>query len=924
MNRKPALNLPKTDFPMKADLVKREPLLLERWEREKLYAQIQDARKKDAKKKFILHDGPPFANGDAHMGTALNKILKDIIIKSKTMMGFYAPYVPGWDCHGLPIEYKVVKSQGNLSPLQVRQKSEEFARKYIDIQRRQFKRLGVLGDWEKPYLTLDKKYEADILRVFARMAGKGLVYQSKKPVFWSTGAQTALAEAEVEYLEKESPAVYVKFEVMGRPPNTFVAIWTTTPWTLPANLAVAVHPRLKYAQFKRGDEKIILCSELPVSTYEKLGVQPIPGAVVDAASLLKMKLRHPFLDREVPVLSADFVASDTGTGCVHIAPGHGHDDYNLARHLGLLSPVDDEGRFTSKCGVEEWTGQYVFDANKDVIGLLRSKDRLIAEEMIRHTYPHCWRSKTPVIFRAVDQWFIKVDVLKSQALKAIDQDVEWIPEWGKNRIRGTVESRSDWCISRQRAWGVPLPIFYRANGEAILDEQAIHKLADLVEKQGTNLWFESGADELAAQLDLPSGMTRRNDTLDVWIDSGSSHAAVLKRHPELDFPADLYLEGSDQHRGWFQSSLLISVAVNDGKAPYRSVVTNGFLVDLDGKKISKSVAYEKPKDAEAFINKYGADIVRLWVASENYQNDVPLSEEIFKRIGDTYRSIRNTFRILLGNLYDFDPGKDAVPLDDPLSGNDRRFAQYGNTAIDRWMLSKLQGLVREVCAAYNHYEFHKVYHAINTFCAVEISARYVDITKDRLYCDPPDSPRRRATQTVMWELASALARLLAPILSFTAEEAWGFLKKDGASVHLQNMPGVEQTTSEEHNPLRDQDFGLIFLKRMEVSEALEKARQSKKIGKSIDARVRVPLAPNEKEVMQGHEKLLAEIFIVSQVEFRDAKDRDDRPVDVLDPMGKKCGRCWRWDETVGADAGDPDWCERCVGAERAHAQRRRN
>jgi len=909
MNYKETLNLPKTAFPMKANLVRREPEILARWETDRLYDQIQAARK-DAAKSFILHDGPPFANGDVHIGTALNKILKDIIVKYKTMTGHRAPYVPGWDCHGLPIEYAVVKNQAGLTPVQVRRKSEEFARKYIEIQRRQFKRLGVFGDWEKPYLTLDRHYEADILRVFAEMVGRGLVYRGKRPVYWSTGCQTALAEAEVEYAGKESPSIHVTFEVIGPGPKTSVVIWTTTPWTLPANLAVAVHPRLSYSAYRKDNERLILCDELPADVYQLLKVDRSSAERLETTSLLKLRLKHPFLDREAPVLAGDFVASDTGTGCVHIAPGHGHDDYKLARHLGLLSPVDDLGRFTEECGVPAFVGKNVFEANQDVIGLLRSKGALLAHHIIQHSYPHCWRSKTPVIFRAVEQWFIQVEELRARALQAIDQ-VKWLPGWGQNRIRGTVESRADWCISRQRAWGVPLPVFYKPDGAPILDRKVAEGIADLVEQHGTNLWFESSADELAKQLGLPTGLTKRHDTLDVWIDSGASHRAVLGRHPALQFPADAYLEGSDQHRGWFQSSLLLSVAVNDGRAPYRTVITHGFLVDLDGRKISKSSGYEKPKDAESFIERYGADVVRLWVTSEDYQNDVPLSEEIFTRVGDTYRSVRNTLRILIANLHDFEPGRDAVDL-----AGDTSSETLDDLSLDRWMLSRFQDLVGQARKGYEEYAFHKVYHAINSFCAVEISALYVDITKDRMYCDQPGSRRRRATQTVMHAMANALARLLAPVLSFTAEEAWGALMPGSPSVHLQLMPEADSRLM---NHGLEERFERLVRLRARVAAELEKARQGGAIGKSIDARVILHLAhPDELKMLQGREEILAEFFIVSQVELKQgAADH----VEVVKPVGRKCARSWRWDPTVGEDGEHPDLSARDAGAVRAFVEK---
>ena len=897
MKIKDSLNLPKTAFPMKADLVRREPETLARWETEALYAQIQEARK--GAPAFVLHDGPPFANGDVHVGTALNKILKDFIVKHRAMTGHRAPYGPGWDCHGLPIEFKVAKDHASLGPLDVRRKCAAFATKYIDIQRRQFKRLGVLGDWERPYLTMERGYEAEILRVFAEFAGQGLVYRGRRPVHWSTGAQTALAEAEVEYAEKDSPAIFVKFPVVGMP-KTSVVIWTTTPWTLPANLAVAIHPRFQYAEYDLGGERVILCDGLPGTTYEKLGVTPKPVAPLATEVFIKLKLRHPFLDREVPVLPADYVDKETGTGCVHTAPGHGQDDYHLAHHLGLLSPVDDQGRFTAECSIPSLVGKYVFDANADIVALLREKGSLVHEEKIRHSYPHCWRSKTPVIFRAVDQWFIRIEDFRKKALEAVGS-VKWIPSWGENRIRGTIESRGDWCISRQRAWGVPLPIFYKPDGEAILGRELSLKVADLVEKHGTDVWFERDADALAAELGLPKGLRKSAETLDVWIDSGSSHRAVLARYPDLAFPADVYLEGSDQHRGWFQSSLLTSVVANGGRAPYRTVITHGFLVDLDGKKISKSSAYEKPKDAEAFVARYGADVLRLWVASEDYQGDVPLSEEIFARIGETYRSIRNSLRILLGNLHGFDPARDAVDFANPAVRGDPW------CAVDLWMLDRLDKLVSEVRDAYDKYEFHRVYHAVNAFCAVTLSAFYVDVTKDRLYCDRPDSRRRRATQTVMHATASTLCRLLAPILSFTAEEAWGHLVPGGKSVHLQLLPNPS-TGPATREAVEAVD--LMLAQREAAARVIEAQRAAGKIGKSLEARVL--LRPGEAAVarLAGLLPQLAEILIVSQAEVEPSTGEPE----VAVPLGSKCERCWRWDNTVGNDASSPNLCARCTDA----------
>ncbi len=670
-NYKDTLLLPKTEFPMKASLTAREPERLQAWEEAGLYQQIQKAR--EGAELFVLHDGPPFANGDVHMGTALNKILKDLVVKSKTMAGFRAPFVPGWDCHGLPIEFKVVKETRGLSPLEVRQRSEAFARKFVEIQRGQFKRLGVLADWERPYLTLDPAYEAEILRSFAVLVEKGLVYESKKPVFWSTGAQTALAVAEVEYHDREDTAVYVQFPVATGPlkDQASIVIWTTTPWTLPANLAIAVHPKERYVvqEFRKvaqasglpaatGDESrsatFILAEALVEKFCAATGWETVgaPSQTFPGAKLEGIGAQHPLLPRTAIVLTADFVTMDTGTGCVHIAPGHGDDDYSLGKKSGLpiLSPVDDAGRFTEEAGLPQLTGKYVFDANAEIVALLQTAGFLVAEEKYQHSYPYCWRSKTPIIFRAVEQFFIRIDSLRADALAAI-KDVTWLPPWGETRISGTVESRPDWVISRQRSWGVPLPAFYSADGAAILDADVIRKLADLVAQRGSNVWFELDDAALARELGLPEGTRHRGDTIDVWIDSGVSHQAVLANHPALRVPADMYIEATDQHRGWFQSSLLTSVALR-GRAPYETCVTHGFVVDVDGKKISKSSEYSKPMDAGHFVGKHGADIVRLWVSSVNYTDDVPFSEEMFTRLGDTYRRIRNTLRILLGNLGD--------------------------------------------------------------------------------------------------------------------------------------------------------------------------------------------------------------------------------------------------------------------------------
>ncbi len=890
---KETLNLPKTDFPMKANLAAREPELLKMWEETRLYEQIQKSR--EDRQLFVLHDGPPFANGDVHMGTGLNKILKDLVVKSQTMLGKRAPYVPGWDCHGLPIEYKVVKESGELSPLAVRKKSEAFARKFVDIQREQFKRLGVFGDWEHPYLTMDPKYEAEILRAFAVFVEKGLVYQSKKPVFWSTGAQTALAEAEVEYQERDDTAVYVKFPIASGDlaGKASIAIWTTTPWTLPANMAIGVDPKEIYVvqEFRRdGTSDVLLLADRLVDAFclatkfEPTGepLESFPGSKID-----KITAQHPFLDRKSIVLTADFVTMDTGTGCVHIAPGHGEDDYWLGSKNGLsiLSPVDDHGRFTDEAGLPELVGKYVFDANSDIVNLLRERGMLLGQQNFHHSYPYCWRSKTPIIFRAVKQFFIRIDELRAKALEAINT-VEWIPSWGKNRIAGTVESRPDWVISRQRSWGVPLPVFYSKNGEPILDPKYIRKLADLVGQRGSNIWFELDDAELAKKLGLPEGATHRNDTIDVWIDSGVSHKAVCAIHPGLRDPADMYLEATDQHRGWFQSSLMTSVALNN-RAPYKICVTHGFVVDLDGKKISKSSTYDKPVNAGHFVDKHGADLVRLWASSIDYTDDVPFSEEMFTRLGDTYRRIRNTLRILLGNLYDFEPGKQE-------SGKENF------TLVDRWILERLDHVIADCRSAYEAFEFHKVYHTLNHFCAVDLSSLYVDITKDRMYCDAQDSPRRRATQMVMHKIFDALCRLLAPILAFTAEEAWRH-SGAGGSVHLLEL----SQTQDRHDGASAQIAELLKLRGV-IGQAIEHARQEKLIGNALEAAV--VLFSDSDVTSKIDKEELEEFFILSDLTVHQGKEPS---ASVTKTSYKKCARCWRHRPTVGTSKAHPDLCDRC-------------
>jgi isoleucyl-tRNA synthetase len=942
-NYKDTLLLPKTDFPMKADLVKREPERLAKWEAAGLYRQILDAR--IGAPLFVLHDGPPFANGDVHMGTALNKILKDLVVKSRSMLGFRAPFVPGWDCHGLPIEFKVVKEQRGLEPAEIRRRAEAFARKYIDIQRGQFKRLGVFGSWEDPYLTLAPGYEADIIRAFGKLVEKGLVYQSKKPVYWSTGAQTALAEAEVEYAQRTDPAIFVKFPItseslkkLGISKDASFVIWTTTPWTLPANLAIAIHPYPEYliADFKHREtgkverfvfpeDAKLLDSFAAATGYERDAVRlsgkdredwkdrnsddnrTVNGDLCFLGKRMSgsrlqsfgIEAHHPFLPRTSKIIAADFVTLDTGTGQVHIAPGHGKDDYiaGQANGLPVLSPVDDFGKFTEDVGVPSWVGKYVFAANKEIVAFLRESGALLAEREYTHDYPHCWRSKTPIVFRAVEQFFIKVDAIRADALAAIDQTT-WVPAWGRNRIYGTVESRPDWCISRQRTWGVPLPVFYEENGTPIVRADLALQVADLVENGGTNLWFEKDDAWWAAQLGLPAGTSRRNDTLDVWIDSGVSHQAVTSRHPELKAcggVADVYLEATDQHRGWFQSSLMTSVALT-GHAPYKTVITHGFVVDKDTKKkVSKSDqgTYKKPMEAEYFVGKYGADIVRLWAASVEFTNDVPFSEDGFARTSEAYRSFRNVLRILLANL---EPGRPRPEA----SADGAEAPLLHGTAVDRWILSRLQTVIATCRAAYEAYDFRRVFETLNQFCTVELSALYVDITKDRLYCDAANSPRRRATQSVMHACFDAVAKLLAPILAYTADEAWEFAGHK-TSIHIETLPNANPALRDEALEAKVDEW--LKLRAAIYQQAIEPARQAKTIAKSLEAAITLEIAAAQHAALNADKAELEEFLIVSELTLAPG----DEPVaKVFRSSQPQCPRCWRHQPLTAKGV-----CQRC-------------
>jgi isoleucyl-tRNA synthetase len=979
MEYKDTLNLPRTEFPMKADLVTREPERLKQWQAAKLYAKIQEQRA--TAEKFILHDGPPFANGDVHIGTALNKILKDIIVKYKTLRGFSAPYVPGWDCHGLPIEFKVSQemrkaqksedggqkadSPDDISAAAIRKACDAYARKYIDIQREQFKRLGVLGDWDNPYLTLNKEYEADELRLFADIVEQGFVYRGKKPVYWSIPCRTALAEAEVEYKDHVSQSIFVKFPVVGRP-KTFVLIWTTTPWTLPANLAVAYNSTFQYVQVTAGDEHYIVFRGLLPTVADKAGWGTLKEEPISAATLASLQYQHPFCNRTGRLFAGDnFVTSDTGTGFVHIAPGHGLEDYGLGlqQKLPIYSPVDDDGKFayTNDLPIDqqmpaEMIGKSILekhgksDANEVVLHELRLRHALLHQENYHHSYPHCWRSKTPVIFRAMDQWFIRIDhatpegrvprvpnqpprvpnqpsgqglvelvppkPFRGRALEEINR-VEWIPDWGVNRIRGAVESRPDWCISRQRTWGVPIPAFYDAQGNAILDAQIVRHAADLIEQHGSQIWFEKSAADLWAAVKPKDwkgadATAKSNDTLDVWIDSGSSSRSVLMRRPELNhstlksqpsantWQADMYLEGSDQHRGWFQSSLLLSLAGN-GCAPFKTVLTHGFMVDADREKISKSKqgqgGYEKPQTAEAYVKKYGADIVRLWVSSQDFRNDIVVSEERINKVAETYRVIRNALRYQLSNLYDFDPATHAVS-DDRLTG------------LDQWILSAFAKLEQEVVAAYDKFEFHVVYQKLSQFVAVELSAVYHDVIKDRLYTDAANSPRRRSTQTALHRVVTGLCRMLSPILAFTADEAWAFVPGTAnESVHQTRwQPGAFNLSAEQSAV-----WNSLFALRAQALPHLEQARQAKSIGKSLEAKLTIE-GPDESDAAAAAAHLadFRELTNVSQVEIR--KGAAAIVISVSKADGQKCERCWHCETDVGSSPEHPTICARCVEA----------
>jgi isoleucyl-tRNA synthetase len=926
MDYKKTLNLPSTRFPMKASLAKKEPEQLKSWNENHLYEKIRNASR--GRELFILHDGPPYANGYIHIGTALNKILKDIIVRSKQMAGYDAVYVPGWDCHGLPIEHNVDKELGDkkrdLSMSQIRRLCRGYAEKFIDIQREEFKRLGVMGVWDDPYLTMNYVYEATIARECGKFALDGSLFRSKKPIYWCFTCQTALAEAEIEYFDDSTPSIYVKFSLKDDLSNeipalagkdVFVVIWTTTPWTLPANLGIALHPDFEYVAVDVGGNQVyILARELVDACMQTFGISEfsILGEI-DPKNLEKKRCVHPIYSRDSLIILGSHVTLEAGTGCVHTAPGHGREDHEVGLLYGLdvFSPVDNKGCFTDE--VEYFKGEFVFDANRSINARLMEIGALVQEGTIEHSYPHCWRCKQPVIFRATPQWFISMEKtdLRKKSLEAIDK-VKWIPRWGRERIYGMIENRPDWCVSRQRAWGVPITVFYCEKCEALLtDEQIMQRVYKLFEEHGADIWFEKDVSEL-----LPDGTAckacggrhfiKETDILDVWFDSGVSHAAVLEQRPYLRWPADLYLEGSDQHRGWFHSALLTAVGTRD-RAPYEAVLTHGFVVDAAGRKMSKSIGNViSPTEV---IEKYGAEILRLWVSASDYREDIRISDNILKQLSDAYRRIRNTSRFMLGNLYDFDPENDGVDY-------------HSMPEIDQFALHKLQLIIEKARKAYDSYEFHVIYHTLYNYCTLDLSAFYLDILKDRLYTSPPQSVERKSAQSVLYILVDAIARLMAPILPFTSDEIWHYMPSksgENASIHMAPLPEVNPAFKDDALAER---WEYLLKIRAEATRALEEARAQKLIGHPLDASVIISAKADAYDALHPYADELRSLLIVSKT----ALVRDDTVggesdggtegirLRVEPAPGHKCERCWVHDTSVGADSEQPTICQRCQEA----------
>lgn len=917
------MNLPKTDFPMRAGLPKMEPQLLEKWEKENIYHKLME--KNEGKPLYVLHDGPPYANGDIHLGTALNKTLKDFIVRYKNMAGYQSPYVPGWDTHGLPTELKARKKAGvdnstTISDVELRNICRDFARGYIDDQRKQFKRLGGIGEWENPYITLLPEFEAKQIEVFAEMACKGYIYKGLKPVYWCPECETALAEAEIEYAEDPCHSIYVKFRVtddkgllsaMGADlQRTYFVIWTTTTWTLPGNVAICVGPKFNYCLIQWENEYYIMAEELYQSSMKAAGKENYKVlGTINGSDLEYMKTAHPFLDRESLVIVGDHVTLESGTGCVHTAPGHGVEDFDVCRNypeIPIVVPVDSHGRLTAEAA--QFEGLTTEEANKAIAKHLDEIGALFALEKIIHQYPHCWRCKKPVLFRATEQWFCSVDDFKDEAVEAI-KTVKWIPGWGEDRITSMVRDRKDWCISRQRKWGVPIPIFFCKDcGEPLIEKDAMLSVAEIFRKEGSDSWYQKDAAEF-----LPKGtqckkcgctsFDKEKDIMDVWFDSGTTHAAVLAERPYLKWPADLYLEGADQYRGWFQSSLLTSVATK-GKAPYQAVVTHGWVVDGEGRKMSKSLG--NGIDPSDIVNEYGADILRLWVASSDYHADIRISKDILKQLSEAYRKIRNTARYILGNLYDFDPNKDCVELSKL-------------QPIDQWALYQLDVLNKKVREGYDTFEFHQVYHAIHNFCVVDMSNFYLDVIKDRLYAERADGQSRRAAQTAIYLILDAMTRMIAPILAYTSDEIWSYMphssQEDPDCVLYNEMPQLTGVQVDEEFVNR---WDRIHALRDDVQKALELARKEKKIGKSLEAKVELYCQGELYNFVKSVEQELKTVFIVSEVEVVGEGqgdvhgEMDGFSITVKHAQGEKCVRCWVYSETVGQDAEHPDLCHRCA------------
>lgn len=918
MNYKDTLNLPQTDFSMKANLAQKEPCMVQAWNDQSLYERL--LAKRQSAKPYVLHDGPPYANGHIHMGHALNKILKDIVIRYRSMNGHYVSYVPGWDCHGLPIEHQVVselkKNKQHKTPLETRQLCREYAQKFVDLQAEEFKRLGIWGHWDRPYLTMNHSYEAGILEVFANLVDKGYVERGFKPIYWCGHCETALAEAEIEYGQHTSSSVYVRFECHDDWSKWIeldqdctgamsLMIWTTTPWTLPSNMAVAVHPDLTYAVVKFNNQMAIMAKNLVEAIMAKEGVESysICGEIL-GSRLKGLRYKHPFmglvegLSDERAVLLADFVTAEDGTGCVHIAPGHGEDDFHVgqANGLGVFMPVNARAQFTDL--VPQWSGQKVFTANPLVIESLQDSGHLYHQENFQHSYPHCWRCRKPVIFRATEQWFINVDAnqLRQRVLESTER-VQWIPEWGQTRISEMVKNRPNWCISRQRSWGVPIPVFYCASCRTpVVKSDLIRSLAQKVSQHGCDIWYSQDAHQLcnlsACESCGSSEFEKETDILDVWFDSGASHYAVLKQTEGLSFPAQLYLEGSDQHRGWFQSSLFLSMAGLE-QEPFESVLTHGFVVDGAGHKMSKSVG--NVIAPQTVMEQYGADIIRLFVASSDFSDDIRMSDDIMKQKVDAYRKMRNTCRFMLGNTFDFDPTQDTLSYEELLP-------------IDRWALSRLQRLIEEATTHYQSHHFYRFYRELYQFCTAEMSAFYLDILKDRLYTAGSKSKERLSAQTVMTRIVLTLTQLMAPVLSFTSEELWAYLPealKEESSVHLTDWPQVDSSLRD--NVLEDEWEQIAFV-RDEVLKVIEPLRTAKDIGSSLEVAVSLKAPADLMSILDKYRKDLAMIFIVSHV---DLAAGDSLMIDVAKLQWPKCVRCWTLSESVGKHHLHSELCQKC-------------